>query len=242
MSIDSEASYRAQFSGALWLTLVFFAVSSASAILMVGAVASAATPGFVEEFDFDNGGFDFGVPATRIATGGITGSGDPYLEISRATLGNLVSRCSADTAPELVGNLPLDGVTGFSFFLRDTGVQQTALRIRVFLGVVNVNLWTSNAEFDPTTSWTEFSVDTTNAGNWTQIRGSGSFADAVANMELIGFRHDPAPIAVGVNPEMIIGDFGVDGLEVLPEPDAIALTLTAVGCLAALRSGRRIRG
>src|SRR5262245_54188103 len=88
----------------------------ASAVL--ASAAQAATPGFVEDFNGGTGGFTGGSSVTQVASGGVGGASDGYLQVSNALSSNLGA---FSQAVGLVGNLPADGVTGYSFWLRDVG-------------------------------------------------------------------------------------------------------------------------
>src|SRR5215471_2946283 len=88
------------------------------AIAVCATSARAATPGFVEDFTSGTGGFGGGSTVTRVASGGVGGPSDAYLQISNAVPGNLGA---FSTEAGLTGNLTAAGVTGFSFWLQDVG-------------------------------------------------------------------------------------------------------------------------
>jgi hypothetical protein len=211
-----------------------------TAVFAFAGGAVAATPGFVEDFTTNTGGFLSGQSTvTRVTSGGVGGAGDPFLEISTPTplfLG------AFSQAPDLNGNLPADGVTGYSFWLRDTGADEN-LEIHVGVGIQNVNFWQSLQGFAPPTgSWQQFSVDLTQPNQWVQIIGSGTFAAALAGSTNLLFRHDLAPYTQ--TPNSIAAGFGLDRIQVLPVPAelpavsgsgraALALLLVAIAAVAA---------
>src|SRR5262245_46065004 len=84
---------------------------------VLASAAHAATRGFVEDFTSGTGGFT-GSTVTRVASGGVGGASDGYLQVSNALAGNLGAFTQE---AQLVGNLPADGVIGYSFWLRDVG-------------------------------------------------------------------------------------------------------------------------
>jgi hypothetical protein len=182
----------------------------------------AATPGFVEDFATGTGGFGvLGSTVTHVTSGGVGGASDPHITISNSTSAFLGS---FSTAPDLVGNLPADGVTGYSFWLRDTGADDD-LEIHVGVGTAFSNFWLSIPGFvPPDGSWQQFTVDLTDPGQWVQIIGSGTFQAALAASDRLLFRHDVPPLTQF--PEAVAADFGLDRIQVLP---ATVPTVSAPG-------------
>src|SRR5262245_41574617 len=141
-----------------------------ASLVTLAVPAIAATPGFVEDFSTDTGGFGLGggSAVTRVLSGGVGGGSDPFLSISNAALAQLGS-FSSD--PDLVGNLTAAGVTGYSFWLRDTGANDNH-QIHVAVGQAFTNVWLSIPGFvPPDGTWQQFSVDLTNPSQWVQIIG-----------------------------------------------------------------------
>ena len=183
----------------------------ASAVL--AHAAHAATPGFVEDFNSGTGGFGGGSTVTQVASGGVGGASDGFLQVSNAAPSNLGTFSQA--AP-LVGNLPADHVTGYSFWLRDVGANNNHV-IHVGIGTAFTNFWLSVPGFvPPDGTWQQFSVDVTDPSQWVQIIGSGTFQQAVGNTTHLLFRHDLPPLMQ--NPDPASGDFGLDRIQVLPAP------------------------
>ena len=208
--------------------------NSAIGVLIVCAVASfaaGAVPGYT--LDFNDGTVDpffSGADLTWQASGGVGGAGDGWLSSVRASAGNL-GLATVDS--NITGNLTADGVTGYSFWLKDLG-SQAPLNIHVSIGDPFINFWQSNIAFIPvTTGWTQYSIDFTNPAQWTQIQGTGTFADALTTSGRLLFRHDLAPYTS--NPNTIRGGLGLDRLTVLPEP----ATLLLIGAGALLAARRR---
>jgi hypothetical protein len=195
-----------------------------ASIAALAAPAFAATPGFVEDFSAGTGGFGvMGSTVTHVTTGGVGGAADPYISISNAASAQLGS---FSTAADLNGNLPADGVTGYSFWLRDTGADNNH-EIHVGVGIVFTNFWLSIPGFTPPDgSWQQFSVDITNPSQWVQIIGPGTFQDALAASDRLLFRHDLPPLVQ--QPNFASGDFGLDRIQVLPAPASVP-TISAPG-------------
>jgi hypothetical protein len=207
-------------------------ISAVAAICLVSSasIGFAAVPGYVIDF---NGGtvdpFFSGAELTWQPTGGAGGAGDGWISVSRSSPGNLGA---ATNDPNVLGNLPADGVTGYSFWLQDLG-SQSPLSIHVLVGDPFVNYWQSNVGFSPVLgAWTEYSIDFSDATQWTQTQGTGTFEDAIASSGRLLFRHDMPPFEH--IPDSIQGAFGLDRITVLPEPASLML-LGAGGLLAARR-------
>ena len=173
--------------------------------------AFAALPGFLQDFTANTGGFMGGSTVTRPLTDGVGGSSDPYIQISEVLPAQLGA---FTTGANFTGNLTADGVTGFSFYLSDTGADDNH-EIHVGVGTAMSNFWQSLQGFNPPDgSWQKFSVDITDESQWVQIIGTGTFADALAASNRLHFRHDLAPF-VQV-PDSTSGEFAVDRVRVLP--------------------------
>src|SRR5262249_47116031 len=162
----------------------------------------------------------------------VGGASDPYISISTSLSGNLGA---FSQAPAFIGNLTADHVTGFSFWLRDTGANDN-LQIHVGIGSAFVNFWESGPGFLPPAGvWEKCTVALTNPSQWVQIIGTGTFQDAVASTDRILFRHDVPPLTQF--PDPVAADFGLDRIQVLPVPTpsisapglaALALLLVAL--------------
>jgi hypothetical protein len=186
---------------------ILLAISS----LFVAAPVFAAVPGVLQDFTTNTGGYMGGSTITRPLSDGVGGSSDPYLQISEAALAQLGA---FTTGANFVGDLTADGVTGFSFYLSDTGADDNH-EIHVGVGQAQVNFWQSVQGFNPPDGfWQKFSVDITDESQWVRIIGTGTFADALATSNRLHFRHDLPPF-VQV-PDSTSGEFGLDRVRVLP--------------------------
>jgi hypothetical protein len=200
----------------------------------LAAQGFAATPGFEEDFSAGVGGFGGGSTVTHVTSGGVGGASDPYISISNAAVANLGS---FSQAADLVGDLPADQVTGYTFWLRDTGANDLH-EIHVGVGAAFSNFWLSIPGFvPPDGSWQQFSVDVTNPSQWVQIIGTGTFQDALAATDRLLFRHDLPPLVQ--NPNQTAGDFGLDRIEVLgtPPPNVPAASAPGRAVLGILLAG-----
>lgn len=182
--------------------------------LFTAGSAFAATPGYLEDFNSGIGGWGGGSEAYELLLGGVDGAADSFLRVGNDTFaGQLGTR---NAGPDYTGDLIADGVTGFSFWLKDVGTDDD-VQIHVGVGSSFLNFWTYDIGFEPLEDqWTQFSVDITSSVGWTQILGSGTFDDAIASSDRLLFRHDLAPFSQ--NPDTIQGDFGIDNIRVVPEP------------------------
>lgn len=187
------------------------------------AVTDAAILGFEEDF---NGGdtANWGGGSERytaVSTGGVGGGLDGFLEVANDTgTGNLGG---SNSQVEFTGDLISDGVTKFSFWLKDIG-DDDDLEIHVGVGEAFANVWFSQDGFLPSESdWEKFSVDIIDSSKWTQTKGSGTFADAISNSNRLVFRHDLSPLES--RPDLISGEFGIDRIRVVPETNTLPLLL-----------------
>jgi hypothetical protein len=215
------------------------------ASLFLAAPSFAAAPGFLQDFAADAGDFMGGSTVTRPLTDGVGGSSDPYIQIANT----LVSQLGAfTTGANFTGDLTADGVTGFSFYLRDTGANDDH-EIHVGVGQALVNFWQSVQGFNPPDgSWQKFSVDITDQSQWVQIIGTGTFADALAASNRLLFRHDLPPFVQA--PNSASGEFAVDRVRVLPVAPSVpaasatgraVLMLLLVTLAGVALCGRRVR-
>jgi hypothetical protein len=184
-------------------------------VLSFSAIALAAEPGFVQDFNSgDTGGFSSFATLDPIASGGVGGDGDGYLRTTRMFVGRLGAH---STSAPLSGDLAADGVTGYSFWLNDVGADDN-IEVHFGIGRSFSNFWVTEQGFvPPNGQWAEFSVDVTSSDGWIQIQGAGSFEDALAISDRILFRHDTSPISM--EPTQLVGDFGIDRITVLPAGD-----------------------
>jgi len=186
----------------------------------------AVAPGFIANFEGSFEGFGGGAAYANPATGGLAGGG--YLEISDNGFPAQLGGRSTDA--DFAGDYDAAGVDSVRLWLNDTGADD-ALEIHVGIGQGFVNFWQYTEGFSPPNgAWGEFEVDLTDAGKWTQIIGSGTFADAKANNDRMLIRHDVAPYVQ--TPDSIQGDFGVDSIRF--EPFGIGVPASNGAWLAAL--------
>ena len=149
-----------------------------------------------------SGGSDYANPGT----GGVDGAGDGFLKVSTAAVLHLGTTNSGDPYP---GNWVAAGIQLVLVSLNDVGTSE-ALSIHFSIGNA-FNFWQYNPGFSPPhNQWAEFVVDLTDAANFTRIIGSGTFTQALSNVDRIHFRHDLAPYLQ--TPNSIQGDVGIDRL------------------------------
>lgn len=191
--------------------------------------AAAATVGLTQDF---NGSFlwDGGSQSYTVEDGGVGGAGDNYLRVGNPDFAQQLGVRTSD--PEFIGDYTAAGVTAMTVWLKDVGTDD-ALEIHLGVGTSFSNFWFYRPALIPTESdWTEFTIDFTNPADWVRVQGSGTFEDALANVDRIVFRHDLEPIEFF--PDIIQADFGIDRVTLVPEPAGLVLLLGA-GLLATRR-------
>lgn len=176
------------------------------------ATASVAAPtlGFVETF-----------PGTSVSTwglggaiesnpgsGGTGGATDGYLQFKtpNGLQHNLGVR---SLGPEYAGNWTAAGITQVRLWLNDVGADDP-LEMHFAIGN-GLNFWSYDVAFlPPLHQWAEFVVDLSSSTNWTQIIGTGTFAQALQAVDRVHVRHDHAPFIQ--SPDPLDGDAGLDHL------------------------------
>lgn len=201
-------------------------------VIALAGTAGAQTVGFTETFNAGTAGFGGGSGSYTTPLGGADGAADGYLEVGNSFVGSLGTR---NAGANLTGDYTAASVTAIQFALSDTGADDDH---NIYLGVGTAfsNFWIYNAPFTPTDgAWTTYTVPIADDGNWVQIIGAGSLADAFSNSNRLLFRHD----AIGFpaqSPEGVAGEFGLDNVTLLPTPGAAGLL--AIGALGAMRRRR----
>jgi hypothetical protein len=190
----------------------------AGALVAAGALAphahAAATLGFVENWPgVSVSSWGGGTPISNPGTGGTLGAGDGYLLVSSAFVAHLGTHSEG---PEYAGNWTAAGITRVNVWLNDVNAPDP-LEVHVSVGrhpfsLDPGNFWQYNVGFIPPSGvWKEFVVDLSSPANWTQIIGSGTFANALATVNTVLIRHDQAPYTQ--SPDLIPGDYGMDHLQ-----------------------------
>ena len=197
------------------------------AVLALACRAHAAvTLGFLERWTgTTEHGWGSQALNTNPGTGGTGGNGDGYLRVETNAL--TIQNCGTFSQdPAYGGNWTAAGITQIRLWLNDVDADDP-LELHFAIGS-NANFWHYDVGFAPPhQQWAEFIVDLTNAGQWTQIIGAGTFAQALAATNRVHIRHDQAPFIQ--QPDPIQATFGMDHLlltngivGVLPEGPRVA--------------------
>lgn len=164
-------------------------------------------PGFVEEWPTDASGWAGGTEVSNPGTGGLQGAGDGYLRVANTGPGPFGAR---SFAAAYAGDWIAAGILSVRVWLRDVDADD-ALEIHFSIGT-NTNLWQADLPMaPPTDAWQEYVIDLTSPAGFTQVRGAGTFAEALRAVDRVHFRHDVAPYEA--EPEHILASLGVDHLE-----------------------------
>lgn len=185
------------------VSFVFLALFSVPVILASRPAAADPTLGFTEEFP----GTSFGNWTSpwllgNPATGGVGGNGDGFLTVN-TTAGFLGAKTSAS---DYIGNYTATGVTQIRLWVKDVS-GAGGLQLHLALGNQG-NFWQCNLGVDAAADrWKLYVVDLVEA-NFTQIVGSGTFTNALSNVDRVLVRHDVAPFVQ--NPDLITAILGID--------------------------------
>ena len=185
--------------------------------LIAGAAGAAPLVGFVENWNGTSlDGWTGGSIYTNPGTGGLSGAGDGFLQVSLTSPGHLGTSCSNT---EYGGNWISAGVNKVRFYLNDVNNAQS---LEIHFGIGNgTNFWQYNTGFVPTFhAWTLFTVDLSSQTGWTRTIGSGTFQAALMAVDRILIRHDRAPFQQ--TPDFTAGDFGIDQLTLTNDAVAVA--------------------
>lgn len=144
-----------------------------------------------------------GASPTNISTGGPDGVGDRYLQISR-TNGFLATY----NMTRWSGNYTALGITRMEADLKSTGT--TSLVIRMVLFAADGSRWSSSsiAFVQAGAPWMHVGFDLKEE-NFIRTLGSATFANTMANMERIMFRHEPVVMSGGTS---VTGTLGIDNV------------------------------
>jgi hypothetical protein len=171
---------------------------------------SDPVPGFLETWPGTSlDGWTGGATYTNPGDGGTGGAEDGFLLMSRSSPGSLAV-FSSDS--EYLGNWRAAGIRSVHLWLNDVGADDS-LEIH-FMILSGPNFWFYNTAFSPPAhDWGEFVVDLSSAANFTHVLGTGTFEDALADVDRIQIRHDTPPFAMSA--DAIQGDVGIDHLELV---------------------------
>ncbi len=199
-------------------------------LVFAGRVVADPVPGFVEEWTSGVASWAGGTPASNPATGGTLGAADGYLLLANTGPGPFGTRAMG---AEYAGDWIAAGILSLRVSLQDVGADDP-LEVHFSIGTP-LNLWQANLAMDPPVgSWQEYVIDLTSSGGFTQVRGTGTFEEALRGVDRIHFRHDLAPFSD--TPEAIQADVGLDHL-VLSSVNVPALATTWGRIKALYRAG-----
>jgi len=174
------------------------------------AVAASAGPtlGFVETFPGTSvASWGGGAIVSNPGTGGTGGAHDGYLLITTPN-GSQHNLGSDSGGSEYLGDWTVAGITQVRLWLNDVGADDP-LEMHFVIGKSFTNVWQYNVGFlPPLHQWAEFVVDLSSSANWTHIIGTGTFAQALQNVDRVLVRHDKTPYAQ--QPDPLDGDVGLD--------------------------------
>ncbi len=188
-----------------------FAATFAMTALAVSAHAQIV---YGQTDDFQDGtlmNWQGGDTMTNISTGGPTGAGDRFLQITSTGGIGAGGRLATYNPVHWSGNYTAQGVTAVSAWFRNLGSTEIHLRVVVHDIDFTSTRWTSNvAQVLPVGSgWTHVTFSLEEA-DLTRVLGSATYADTMAGVDRIMFRHQqgapsdfPQPIAATMGIDMV---------------------------------------
>jgi hypothetical protein len=200
--------FRSPRIPAVFVLIIAIAVSPA------GRATAAPTPGFLEPFTSTTSGWSGGTNFDNPGTGGVGGAADGFLRLSTGVEFPGSYGVASHAAPEYAGDWIAAGIKTVRFCLNDIGTDQP-FEIHFSIGKSQVNVWQSNTPLIPLENqWSGYEVDVTEQSNFTQIinsTGTGTFEEAMRDVDVVHLRHDMAPFVQF--PNAIGGDLGIDNFE-----------------------------
>lgn len=224
---------------------------AAALVFLTPGRASAVTVPFTEAFATNAAGWVIGlVPSgtgspTWSGSGGVDNGG--FISLSRTMSasqfngsgfgfitfrGNAAADASGDA---FVGNWLTADVSGFSAAVRHNAPAAINMYLRIDAGG---GAAASSVVFSvPSNTWTTIGVPIIDGTSSFQSYGAGTFSGVFSNVQNVQIALAPTQPA-----EVLDGTttytFGLDNVSAVPEPSAMALAATAVGCVAGLRLRR----
>lgn len=146
-----------------------------------------------------------GANPTNVPSGGPAGASDMYLSLTSGVNGKL----AAYNITRWSGNYTAAGVGRIEADLKNLG--DTQLYIRVVLHGVNGTRWSSKTPFVLPVggAWTHVGTDLL-ASNFTLTQGIGTFADTLANLDRLMFRHE---VIISAGGSAVTGSVGIDNVK-----------------------------
>lgn len=165
---------------------------------------AAPTLGFIEKWPSGTSGWLGGaLTYSNPLNGGADDDG--FLQMTLAAPGHYGTKSNGT---EYTGNWLAAGINQIKVKLNDLAANNN-LQMHVSVGA-QTNLWQYNIGFLPATeTWTQFVVDL-DSTLFTRIVGTGSFAGALQNADVLHIRNDVAPFVQ--TPDNASGDLGIDDL------------------------------
>lgn len=225
---------------------------AAALVFLTPGRASAVTVPFTEAFATNAAGWVIGlVPSgtgspTWSGSGGVDNGG--FISLSRTMstsqftglgFGSAMFRGNADadaSGDAFVGNWLPAGVSAFSAAVRHDAPAALNMYLRIDVGG---GAAASSVVFSvPSKTWTTIGVPIVDGTSSFQSYGNGTFSSVFSNVQNVQFwlaPNQPAEVLDGVTSYT----FGLDNVSAVPEPSAIALAATALGCVAGIRLRRR---
>jgi hypothetical protein len=192
--------------------------------------AAAIVLGQIDDFEtLTTQNWSGGANPTNIPNGGPDGSGDAYLQITPSGTG--YGPLGTYNQTQWTGDYTAAGVGRISFDLNNFGPSPVALRISILTTVATFTT-TNEVVLPPNSGWVtaEFLLDPV---AMTRTGGTGTFAQAMANVGKLLIRHDPDPISPSGQRNGVAATLGIDNVTALPEPGLVGALAAGSALLAA---------
>lgn len=217
------------------------------AVAVLASSALAVDGNFLETFATGAGGWAGGSSPTLIPTGGPSGVGDQYLQISSSSSVGNGNLATLNTTPSWTGDYAGDWMAPGEFLILGVGASManfgsTPLSMRVIFFNTTIYRYSTTmaAEVPPDGVWRDYLwlFDPTDGSGLSSVFGDVPITTGMRDVTQVMFRHNLMPAAGG---DAVTGTLGLDNIRPLPFiPAPSTAALLAVGGFAvALRRRRR---
>lgn len=204
-------------------------------VLALGAACAQAqiVSGQVDTFATDVQGWQGATP-TWTSSGGVGDSS--YLNLHSTGGFGQSSKMATFNVSQWTGNFTSAGVGAIDVDFNNLGATDLEMRLVLWDPAI-ATAWVSNnsAVLAAGSGWTHFTYSLSDA--FTQVEGTTSFADTLANVGRMMFRNNPgAPSDSGV---ATVATLGVDNITATPVPEPASMAALGLGVAALIRRRRK---
>lgn len=202
---------------------------------LAAAAHAQIVVGQIDTFNSSTAGWQ-GASPLWVAGGGPGGAADAFMQLTSTGGAGAGGRMAAYNGIQWSGNYTAAGVTGIDLDFRNLGANPLEMRLTLFDSTLATQWVSTNSYSLAVGSAWQHAIFSLVPGNFVQVAGTATFAQTMAGVGRLMFRHDPAPPSSTGVP--IVATLGVDNVRALPVPEPATLGVVGLGLLF-LRRRRR---